>query len=94
VNGDGMFERVREGFARQGIMELLGAQMGEGRCLVEVPYACFLVSLSASLFDLHKLSLQWRHGGRSTLQNTLPCKTHYLVLPCSYEKDRIGLERG
>ena len=39
--GEGMFERVRESFARQGIMGLLGAHMtevGEGRCVVEVPY--------------------------------------------------------
>jgi PadR family transcriptional regulator, regulatory protein PadR len=28
------------------------------------------------------------------LQNILPCRTHYLVLPCSHEKDSIGLERG
>jgi uncharacterized protein (TIGR00369 family) len=37
-----MFERVRESFARQGIMGLLGARMtevGEGRCVVEVPYS-------------------------------------------------------
>jgi len=40
--GNGMFERVRESFARQGIMGLLGAQMtevGEGRCVVEVSYS-------------------------------------------------------
>src|ERR671910_3305158 len=40
--GDGMFERVRESFARQGIMDLLGARMtevGEGTCVVEVPYS-------------------------------------------------------
>jgi acyl-coenzyme A thioesterase PaaI-like protein len=40
--GNGMFERVRESFARQGIMGLLGARMtevGEGRCVVEVPYS-------------------------------------------------------
>jgi uncharacterized protein (TIGR00369 family) len=40
--GDGMFERVRESFARQGIMGLLGArisEVGEGRCVVEVPYS-------------------------------------------------------
>jgi acyl-coenzyme A thioesterase PaaI-like protein len=39
--GEGMFERVRESFARQGIMGLLGVHMtevGEGRCVVEVPY--------------------------------------------------------
>src|SRR5918993_5806135 len=40
--GDGMFERGRESFARQGIMDLLGARMtevGEGMCVVEVPYS-------------------------------------------------------
>jgi PadR family transcriptional regulator, regulatory protein PadR len=37
---------------------------------------------------------QWRHARRSTLQNTLPCKTHYLVLPCSHETESIGLERA
>ncbi len=39
---DGMFERVRESFARQGTMGLLGARMtevGEGTCVVEVPYS-------------------------------------------------------
>ena len=39
---DSMFERVLVSFARQGIMRLLGARMtevGEGRCVVEVPYS-------------------------------------------------------
>jgi hypothetical protein len=36
------FERVRESFARQGIMELLGAEVvevAEGHCVIEVPYS-------------------------------------------------------
>ena len=36
------FERVRESFAKQGIMELLGAEVvevAEGRCVIEVPYS-------------------------------------------------------
>ncbi len=36
------FERVRESFAKQGIMKLLGAEVlevGEGRCVIEVPYS-------------------------------------------------------
>jgi acyl-coenzyme A thioesterase PaaI-like protein len=35
------FERVRESFAKQGLMGLLGAQVskvGEGWCVIEVPY--------------------------------------------------------
>ena len=36
------FERVRESFAKQGIMGLLGAQVsevGEGWCVIEVPFS-------------------------------------------------------
>ena len=33
------FERVRESFAKQGLMGLLGAQVGEGWCVIEVPYS-------------------------------------------------------
>ena len=38
----GAFERVRESFAKQGIMKLLGAEVvevGGGRCVIEVPYS-------------------------------------------------------
>ena len=36
------FERVRESFAKQGLMELLGAkvsEVGEGWCVIEAPYS-------------------------------------------------------
>jgi uncharacterized protein (TIGR00369 family) len=36
------FERVRESFAKQGLMDVLGAQVsevGEGWCVIEVPYS-------------------------------------------------------
>src|SRR5215217_7559559 len=38
---DGTFERIRDSFAKQGIMRLLGAkvtEVGEGRCQIEVPF--------------------------------------------------------
>ena len=39
---DGTFERIRDSFAKQGIMKLLGAEVvevAEGRCVIEVPYS-------------------------------------------------------
>jgi uncharacterized protein (TIGR00369 family) len=39
---DGTLERIRDSFAKQGIMGLLGAkvtEVGEGRCQIEVPYS-------------------------------------------------------
>jgi hypothetical protein len=63
-------------------------------------YASFLVSLYGSLFYVHNLSLlvETRRtqylAEHTTLQNILPCRTYYLVLPCRREKDRIHLERG
>ena len=36
------FERVRESFAKQGLMDVLGAEVsevGEGWCVIEVPYS-------------------------------------------------------
>jgi uncharacterized protein (TIGR00369 family) len=40
------FERVRESFAKQGLMEVLGAEVsevGEGWCVIEVPYSGKLI---------------------------------------------------
>lgn len=63
------FERVRESFAKQGLMGLLGAEVsevGEGWCVIEVPYS-------------EKLTQQQLHG-RGLSRPVWSQKTKYRVL--------------
>lgn len=87
----GALERVRVNFWRQGLIGLLGAEVVEGRCVIEVPFRKDLTQQGSYFHGAVTGAIADNAGGYAALTLAPPCRE---VVTVEYKVNFLAPARG